>query len=165
MLKHDFAKKEEKKTMLYIFRYFKEIQKGIFVIQTMFEMVPFDWYVLCFFALRLLCHYKMLCHPAIPKQSCRFASVFSTCCVDSVLPVCVFTQGSRHMSPFVWCASVSRPSSRRQHWATTAPLIQLIILQFGGNQMCLTGIDRNKPLVVKVAWPQRLQNMANWVLL
>lgn len=42
MLKHDFAKKkEEKKTMLYIFRYFKEIQKGIFVIKTMFEMFFF----------------------------------------------------------------------------------------------------------------------------
>lgn len=38
MSKHDFAKKKErKKTMLYIFRYFKEIQKGIFVIKTMFE--------------------------------------------------------------------------------------------------------------------------------
>lgn len=33
--------------MLYIFRYFKEIQKGIFVIKTMFEMVLFDWFMLC----------------------------------------------------------------------------------------------------------------------
>lgn len=47
MLKHDFAKKRRKKTMLYIFRYFKEIQKGIFVIKTMFEMVLFDWFMLC----------------------------------------------------------------------------------------------------------------------
>lgn len=31
--------------MLYIFRYFKEIQKSIFVIKTMFEM--FDWFMLC----------------------------------------------------------------------------------------------------------------------
>lgn len=38
MLKHDFAKKKEKKTMLYIFRYFKEIQISIFVIKTMFEI-------------------------------------------------------------------------------------------------------------------------------
>lgn len=46
MLKHDFAKKKtEKKPMLYIFRYFKEIQKSIFVIKTMFEM--FDWFMLC----------------------------------------------------------------------------------------------------------------------
>lgn len=44
MLKHDFAKKR-KKTMLYIFRYFKEIQKSIFVIKTMFEMVLFDWFM------------------------------------------------------------------------------------------------------------------------
>lgn len=50
MLTHDFAKKTKKiererenneKTMLYIFRYFKEIQKGIFVIKTMFETVLF----------------------------------------------------------------------------------------------------------------------------
>lgn len=51
MLTHDFAKKKTKKiererennekTMLYIFRYFKEIQKGIFVIKTMFETVLF----------------------------------------------------------------------------------------------------------------------------
>lgn len=48
MLKHDFAKKEkerEKNPMLYIFRYFKEIQKGIFVIKTMFKC--FDWFMLC----------------------------------------------------------------------------------------------------------------------
>lgn len=45
MLKHDFAKKRRKKMMLYIFRYFKEIQKSIFVIKTMFEM--FDWFMLC----------------------------------------------------------------------------------------------------------------------
>lgn len=49
MLKHDFAKKMSKKItpMLYIFRYFKEIQKSIFVIKTMFEMVLFDWFMLC----------------------------------------------------------------------------------------------------------------------
>lgn len=51
MSTHDFAKKKQKKiererennekTMLYIFRYFKEIQKGIFVIKTMFETVLF----------------------------------------------------------------------------------------------------------------------------
>lgn len=50
MFTHDFAKKTKKiererenneKTMLYIFRYFKEIQKGIFVIKTMFETVLF----------------------------------------------------------------------------------------------------------------------------
>lgn len=40
MLKHDIAKKkgEKKLTMLYIFRYFKEIQISIFVIKTMFEI-------------------------------------------------------------------------------------------------------------------------------
>lgn len=39
MLKHDFAKKRKKKNpMLYIFRYFKEIQISIFVIKTMFEI-------------------------------------------------------------------------------------------------------------------------------
>lgn len=50
MSKHDFAKNKttkKKKTMLYIFRYFKEIQKGIFVIKTMFEMVLFDWFMSC----------------------------------------------------------------------------------------------------------------------
>lgn len=48
MLKHDFAKKkdEKKNPMLYIFRYFKEIQKSIFVIKTMFETVLFDWFML-----------------------------------------------------------------------------------------------------------------------
>ena len=62
MSKHDFAKKQIRKkpckkkqnkkkpdkktpTMLYIFRYFKEIQNGIFVIKTMFEMVLFDWFL------------------------------------------------------------------------------------------------------------------------
>lgn len=39
MLKHDFAKKKKEKTMLYIFRYFKEIQKSIFVIKTMLKCV------------------------------------------------------------------------------------------------------------------------------
>lgn len=33
--------------MLYIFRYFKEKQKSIFVIKTMFAMVQFDWLLLC----------------------------------------------------------------------------------------------------------------------
>lgn len=45
-LKHEFAKKK-KKPMLYIFRYFKEIQKGIFVIKAMFEMVLSGLFVLC----------------------------------------------------------------------------------------------------------------------
>lgn len=46
MLKHDFAKKKRKKrTMLYIFRYFKEMHKGIFVIKTMLKR--FDWFMLC----------------------------------------------------------------------------------------------------------------------
>lgn len=39
-------KNPEKTPMLYIFRYFKEIQKSIFVIKTMFEMVLFDWFML-----------------------------------------------------------------------------------------------------------------------
>lgn len=34
-------RENNEKTMLYIFRYFKEIQKGIFVIKTMFETVLF----------------------------------------------------------------------------------------------------------------------------
>lgn len=44
MLKHEFAKKKlkkGKKSMLYISRYFKEIQKSIFVIKTMLKC--FDW--------------------------------------------------------------------------------------------------------------------------
>lgn len=40
------VKKTQNKTMLYIFRYFKEIQKSIFVIETMFGMVLFDWFML-----------------------------------------------------------------------------------------------------------------------
>lgn len=47
MSKHDFAKKKEQKkiTMLYIFRYFKEIRKGIFVIKPMFKIVLRDQFI------------------------------------------------------------------------------------------------------------------------
>lgn len=97
MLTHDFAKKKQKKiererennekTMLYIFRYFKEIQKGIFVIKTMFETVLFGliyvvlnlvrtFYTFSFFcSLSVRCHFKTTSRPAIPKQSCQFALV------------------------------------------------------------------------------------------
>lgn len=104
--------------MLYIFRYFKEIQKGIFVIKTMFEMFcfclidlcraksvwgTFMFFLFCFvfvsFALPIWCHYKMVSRPATPKQTCRLALVFSLQCRfrfahDSVwlcVHVCVWT--------------------------------------------------------------------------
>lgn len=75
--------------MLYIFRYFKEIQKSIFVIRMMFETFLFGScctkvceelsYVLLIFLPFLFCAIvKWPSRPAIPKQSCRFALVFST---------------------------------------------------------------------------------------
>lgn len=67
--------------MLYIFRYFKEIQKSIFVIETMFGMVLFDWFMLWqsvwgsfvhIFALPFFFFFFFVRGPAIPKQPRRF---------------------------------------------------------------------------------------------
>ncbi len=70
--------------MLYIFRYFKEIQKSIFVIKTMFEMVLFDWFMcakVCEelsyifpFALPVLCRYK-----TVKSLPCYTKAVLSVC--------------------------------------------------------------------------------------
>lgn len=133
MLTHDFAKKTPKKiererennekTMLYIFRYFKEIQKGIFVIKTMFETVLFGliyvvlnlvrtFYTFSFFcSLSVRCHFKTTSRPAIPKQSCQFALVSapkgilirSYVSFLFFLSLCgVFTRRNETQKSFVW---------------------------------------------------------------
>ena len=97
--------KKHKKTttMLYIFRYFKEIRKkGIFVIKPTFE--PVDWFMSCrvwgtrllasnfptfivwfgSFSLPRRCHFRRKWTVAIPKQFCLLA--FLPCVNQNVHP-------------------------------------------------------------------------------
>lgn len=138
--------------MLYIFRYFKEIQKSIFVIKTMFEMVLFDWFMcakvceelsyvfpsfLFFFFLPFLFRAIIKWRVALLYQSSPVGLLlsFSTYCVDfRFAHVCVFVWSLYPMKQkcwsFVWCAfSFNQPSSQ---WERNKKkhLIQLIILQF-----------------------------------
>lgn len=169
-------KKGKKKPMLYIFRYFKEIQKGIFVIKTMFEMVV--WVDLrCAKScedilpppppLLFSCHFKMTSHPALPKQSCQFALIFPSkwIFVRSYV-VCVF------FFPFLSVVSLPNESKHRSPLSEAmlmlsdkTHLIQLVVWLFEVIRCVKRGTDRKKPSPVKVAWPERRQYVANWALL
>lgn len=172
--------KKEKKTMLYIFRYFKEIQKSIFVIKTMFEMVLFDWFMCAKVCEELSYVFPSFFCPScfVPlwngKSPCYTKAVLSVCsCLfwHTVwilgLLMCVFVWRLCLMKQkcwsFVWCAfrSTNQAVSGNET-KTPDPAHNFAVW---GDQMCERGIDRNKPSLVKVEWPRRLQNMANWAQL
>lgn len=75
--------------MLYIFRYFKEIQKSIFVIKTMFE--TFNWSMLCEKLSYVFIFFFSLCHVSFAKSPCYTkAALLARSCPFCIL--CVFVQ-------------------------------------------------------------------------
>lgn len=197
MLTHDFAKKTKKiererenneKTMLYIFRYFKEIQKGIFVIKTMFETVLFGliyvvlnlvrtFYTFSFFVPFLfgaiLKQQVALLYQSSPaslllsllQKEFWFAHM---CCV-----FCFFFGGG-------FCPSVASLPDETKHRSLLSEailtlsdkthLIQLVVWLFEVIRCVKRGTDRKKPSPVegsvtpmsRIAW---WQYAANWALL
>lgn len=194
MLTHDFAKKKQKKTererennektMLYIFRYFKEIQKGIFVIKTMFETVLFGLIYVVINLVRTFYTFSFFVpflFGAILKQ--QVALLYQSSPASLLLSLLQKEFWFAHMCRvfffFVFFLSLCGVFTRRNETLLSEAiltlsdkthLIRLVVWLFEVIRCVKRGTDRKKPSPVEgsmtpmspIAW---WQYAANWALL